>query len=216
MYAVRLPVRTYIHPCGCQFVKKVSYDTTDLTPIHVPHPCRACHYGQCFSAQATINTKYLDLLVRSRTSVRIVQGLTFRTASASSTSTTSSQRERETNMLAEQVKIIQAFQAEERDIWRDYRERWESGHGESFHAESFLQFDDREILFPPKEPDTRHSTALVDAFDEGNIGLTSSVGESVEETWSEMEARIKKVEQWDGLKDVERECWPPSPLSPPR
>ena len=216
MYAVRLPVRTFIHSCGCHFTKKVSYDTADLSPIHVSHPCRACHYGQCFSAQAAINAKFLDLLVRSRTSVRIVQGLTFRTASASSTSTTSSQRDRETNMLAEQVKIIQAFQAEEGDIWRHYRERWESRHREMFHAESFWQFDDPEILLPPKEPDTRHSTALVDAFDEGNIGLTSSIGESVEETQSEIEERLRKVEEWDGLKDVERECWPPSPLSPPR
>ena len=119
-------------------------------------------------------------------------------------------------MLGDQARIIEAYEAEEKEIWRHYRERWESRRFEMFHAESFLQFNDREIFMPPKEPDTRHSSALVDAFDDGSIALTQSEGGSSNETRSEIEGRIRKVKAWDGIRNVEREYWPPSPLSPPR
>lgn len=217
MYAQRLPTRTHIHICGCSYTPRVSHLTTDLTPIHLPYLCRACHYGQCFSAQASINAKYLEQLIKSRTSARIVQGLQFRPNSATSTGTTSSQRDRETGMLAAQIKIIDTFQKEEKEIWRTYRERWESQSPWIFHTESFLQWDNPQIL-PQTEPDARHSTALVEAFDAGTIGLTASPAkESPEPEWERIrkwEEGMGKIEKWDGLwEDVERDWWPLTPLS---
>ena len=216
MYAVRLPTRTYIHTCGCRFERKVSHTSEDLTPVHLPYPCRACYYGQCFAAQARISAKYLDQLVKTRTSARISQGLQFRLGSTSSTRTTNSQRGREVEMLSEQSQIISAWQLEEKEIWKQYRKCWDSRPRQIFHTESFLQWDNPQIL-PQKEPDARYSTALVNAFDEGTIGLTgfseviSSDDDREKEKKRMKSARI--VEGWDGLRrNVRRDRWPPSPL----
>ena len=120
-------------------------------------------------------------------------------------------------MLATQIKIIDTFQKEEKEIWRTYRERWESQSPWTFHTESFLQWDNPQIL-PQTEPDARHSTALVEAFDAGTIGLTASPAKESPEPELERirkwEEGMGKIEKWDGLReDVERDWWPLTPLS---
>ena len=119
-------------------------------------------------------------------------------------------------MLAAQIKIMDAWQKEEEQIWRSFKGLYDLLQN-VFHMESFLQWDDPQIL-PQAEPDARHSTALVEAFDEGTIGLTASPAEESPESEGERrrkwEESVRKVERWDGLRsNVERERWPPSPLS---